>query len=321
MSESAPGFTIAVVIPLFNKESAIASTIASVLGQSRLPDELIVVDDGSTDKSLSTARQTIGKTPAEVRCSLVSQANAGVSAARNRGVREATSDYIAFLDADDEWDPACIAEFEKLATAFPSATLLSVRLAKRKPDGRIVPESSALKDFFGIVAEPVETYRRGYGILSSSSVAVRRDAWAESGGFPENARKGEDIFLWLKLMMAGTFAHSSAPLSFWRDQYSDVVSRNGTVPHYLAHFLGTPEGRDALASNASLANFLEANLVVQIASHRLVGDEAVAKQLYRLAATCSPSTRLKSAVALLLPGWGLSGLSRWIRRSRRRAAA
>ena len=318
MIEPQADFSIAVVIPLFNKERAIESAIASVLAQHRLPEELVVVDDGSTDESFENARQAMAKAPEAMRCSLLSQANAGVSAARNRGVEESTTGYVAFLDADDEWDPGCIAELERLASACPSATLLSVRLAKRTPEGTIIPESSGLQDFFGLVPNPLEAYAKGYGILSSSSAAVRRDAWSRSGGFPVNARKGEDVFLWLGLIMNGSFAHSSAPLSFWRDHYSGFVRRNGVVPYHLAHFLGTAEGRRELASCAALSNFIESNLVVQVASHILVGDRAVAETLCRFAATCSLRTRLKCAAALHMPQRLLVALSSWIRRARRR---
>lgn len=88
---------VSVIIPVFNGAQYLAEAIDSALGQTRPPDEIVVVDDGSTDGSADIA---LRRGP-PVR--LVQQANAGLSAARNRGVREATGDILAFLDADDLW--------------------------------------------------------------------------------------------------------------------------------------------------------------------------------------------------------------------------
>ena len=87
---------ISVVIPLYNKEKEIARTLRSVLAQTSQPLEIIVVDDGSTDGGAEVVR-AIGSPLVR----LVRQSNAGVCAARNRGIAESTGEYIALLDADD----------------------------------------------------------------------------------------------------------------------------------------------------------------------------------------------------------------------------
>jgi glycosyltransferase involved in cell wall biosynthesis len=313
--------TLAAVIPLFNKAEAIESTILSVLRQTRLPDELIIVDDGSTDGSAAKAEELLSVAGTQVRWRILSQQNAGVSAARNRGVEAASTTYVAFLDADDEWLPECAAEFERLALAFPSAAILSVRLAKRAVDHTLVPEPSALApNFFGIVARPLRVYRNGYGILSSSSVALRRDVFQAAGGFPLAARRGEDVHLWLRLLMTEDFAHSARPLSVWRDHYSSAVARSGAIPAHLAYFLGSAEGRGQL-SNRALSAFLESNLLVQIIMIRLVGDERVARELAELARFCSIATRLKARAVLLLPLWFVrAATSGWRKAIRSRGA-
>src|SRR5690349_2849966 len=194
---------MSVVIPLYNKEGAVETTLRSVLRQSRMPDEVIVVDDGSTDGSVEVVRRVIETEQSDVPIRLITQQNAGVSVARNRGAAEAKSNYIAFLDADDEWLHDCASEMQRLAQAFPDATVLTVLLAKPHPNGGFRPEMSALPlGFFGELQTPLESYRKGYGIIHSSSVAVRRDAWLRSGGFPAGARSGEDICCWLKLLMS-----------------------------------------------------------------------------------------------------------------------
>ena len=90
---------ISVVIPAYNAEQHIGRAIDSVLAQTRPADEIIVIDDGSTDATAEVIR-SFGD-----RVTLIQQKNAGVSVARNTGIEAATGDWIAFLDADDEWLP------------------------------------------------------------------------------------------------------------------------------------------------------------------------------------------------------------------------
>ncbi|WP_417267480.1 glycosyltransferase family 2 protein [Celeribacter baekdonensis] len=97
---------ITCIIPAWNEEALIADAIESVLAQSHPVDELIVVDDGSTDRTAD-----IASSYAKVR--LIRQANAGLAGARNAGLYAAQGNYIAFLDADDLWKP------EKLALQVP----------------------------------------------------------------------------------------------------------------------------------------------------------------------------------------------------------
>ena len=308
--------SISVVIPLFNKEDAIRRTVESVLGQSRLPEELILVDDGSSDDSVAVAERALAKAGERVRYQLIRQQNAGVSAARNAGAAAATSRYIALLDADDEWLPDYLAEVERLATRFPAASVLTIRCARRNADGRVIPEPSALPDgYFGITDRFLAKYRRGYGIINSSSVTIRRDAWGRSGGFEVGARKGQDLFMWLKLALSETFAHSAAPLSIWHDEHTGVVRRKGAVPHHFWFFLGTDEGRRRLA-DPDLLGFLGSNLMVQIAGHRVTQDWPVVGEMRRLAKVLPPAARLKCWAASIIPIPFLKAFVWWRRRSR-----
>lgn len=103
-------FTVSVIIPVFNGEKYLAAALESVLDQSLRPAEILVVDDGSRDKSADIARSFSGVT-------LISQPHRGLGAARNRGVRQASGNYLAHLDADDLWLPDKLAvqseEFRK----------------------------------------------------------------------------------------------------------------------------------------------------------------------------------------------------------------
>lgn len=308
--------TISVVIPLFNKQDTIGRAVSSVRKQSRLPEQLIIVDDGSTDASAVAAQRALNSPGRPIRSQLISVENAGVSAARNRGADESDSDYIAFLDADDEWLPGYLEEVERLATTFPSAGVLTIRSAKLNPDGDLVPEASPLPErYFGLLDRPLNVYRRGYGIIHTSGIAIKRAAWRRSGGFPVGARKSQDVYLWLRLAMTETIAHSGSPLSIWHDDCPGHTRRKGVVPHHFCYYLTTDEGRSYL--NASdLVNFLGSNLVVQIAAHRVTDDWFVAAELRRVSAALPVRFKVLAWIASLVPLPALRALIWWRRRSR-----
>ena len=108
---------VSVVIPLYNKADEVAAALRSVLAQRVPPVEIIVVDDGSTDGGASVVEDVAAEGCGLVR--LVRRANAGVSVARNRGVAEARGEYIAFLDADDCWEPGYLADCPISRQLFP----------------------------------------------------------------------------------------------------------------------------------------------------------------------------------------------------------
>ena len=109
---------VSVVIPLYNKADTITRAIQSVLKQTISEWELIVVDNGSTDDG---GRHVEAIKDSRIR--LIRQENKGVSMARNRGVEEATCDYIAFLDADDEWKPLFLEQSLSLQKEYPECDL------------------------------------------------------------------------------------------------------------------------------------------------------------------------------------------------------
>lgn len=109
-----------VVIPLYNKENVISRTIQSVLDQTYSEFELVVVNDGSKDNSVS-----IVKNFNDPRIRIINQKNGGVSAARNRGIKEAHNDWIFFLDADDVMLPNALSVFEKMINRYPKEQYFS----------------------------------------------------------------------------------------------------------------------------------------------------------------------------------------------------
>jgi glycosyltransferase involved in cell wall biosynthesis len=125
--------SITVVIPLYNGAQFITRSVKSVLGQTYPDFELIVVDDGSKDGGGELVREF-----KDSRLRLIRQVNAGVSAARNKGIKEGKGRYFAFLDADDEWDVGFLAAAIQLAVAFPRAGIYGTGYRMVYPKGPAV---------------------------------------------------------------------------------------------------------------------------------------------------------------------------------------
>lgn len=98
-----------VIIPLYNKESQIKKTLESVLNQTFKDFEIVIVNDGSIDKSIEVVESFDDN-----RIRIINQNNSGVSQARNRGIIEANRKWIAFLDADDLWKPNKLEKYSKI---------------------------------------------------------------------------------------------------------------------------------------------------------------------------------------------------------------
>lgn len=182
--------SISVVIPLYNKRDEVGATLRSVLAQTLPPVEVIVVDDGSTDGGAEVVRTVGGPS---VR--LLSQSNAGVSAARNRGAVQAQGAYVAFLDADDRWEPGFLAEIAAMIRKFPGCGIYSTAFWVVGREGRF---PAPCPDRRGVVGNFFRDSAHRYISIPSASVVPRR-VFEQTGGFPVGMKIGEDLYLWVKI--------------------------------------------------------------------------------------------------------------------------
>lgn len=194
-----------VVIPLYNKKEYILNTVQSALGQTFRDFEILVVDDGSTDGS---AEALAGVSCAQLR--LIRQTNAGVSAARNTGIRHARGTYIAFLDADDLWHPDYLEEIDRLTARYPASDLFVTAYRVLLPGGkeayssRKTPPIGCLESYWETLADP-------YDFVWTSAATVRRQALLDAGLFCETEEVGEDLDLWARVARRNPrVAYSSA---------------------------------------------------------------------------------------------------------------
>lgn len=184
-----PELKFTAVIPLYNKAGEIHRALTSVLCQQPAPDEVIVVDDGSTDGGDAVAHGI-----QDPRVRLVRQRNRGEGAARNRGALLARHSLVAFCDADDEWLPGFTEAILRLAQRFPECDVYATGYLIRERGGRdIHPRHSAVPTVEGIIPDYFRTASRSDTPLTSSSVAVRRTSLLAVGGFPENVLVGADF--------------------------------------------------------------------------------------------------------------------------------
>jgi glycosyltransferase involved in cell wall biosynthesis len=190
---------ISVVIPLYNKEKAIVRTLESVFHQTVASEEIIVVNDGSTDKSLQVVENFIRCNVYGVKIKIISQANAGVSAARNKGIKEAKGEYVALLDGDDLWEPTFLEEQVKLIYDFPKAGMWGVNTAFIKGGKTYKWEQGMGEGYRGYVENYFGTKHND--LYCSSSVVIRKEVFENVGYFDERISSSEDLDMWYRIIL------------------------------------------------------------------------------------------------------------------------
>lgn len=206
-----------VIIPLYNKAPYIRKALESVLAQTYADYELIIIDDGSTDGSAEIA-EAILQDPASrlspLAFRLLKQQNAGVSAARNNGVAQASGDYIAFLDADDWWEPTCLEKMAQLIEDYPEAGLYASNYMYYKPGKTRVAVNNIETGYFNY---PKAYYEGGAMPVWTGATMMPRMVFNEIGGFPLGIKLGEDFLLWAKTAMQYKVAFLNEPLAWYNN--------------------------------------------------------------------------------------------------------
>lgn len=230
---------VAVVIPLYNKGPYIARTLASVFGQTyggqprpgqTEPSlEICVVDDGSTDQGAAIVADIMADRQAAGfdNLRLIQQPNQGPGAARNRGLVATTAPLVAFLDADDEWLPEFIAYTVAQLTAYPDCALC-VTGQYRGPDRTSwLPRLQALGIRPGPwrlpqTLDPIQM-KPTLDLLHSGALLVRRSVIEPFGGFYTNyCTYGEDIYLWLQVMLNYPIYRNPEPMVWYHTECSEL---------------------------------------------------------------------------------------------------
>lgn len=204
---------ISVIIPLYNKEAQIASTLQTVLNQTYQDFEIVIVNDGSTDNSVAEVNKI-----KDNRIRVINQKNAGVSAARNRGIKEAQYDLVAFLDADDEWKPRYLETQYTLYLKYPKCSVFAVNYEFRNLKGEVthtIINKLSFDSEYGILTNYFEVASCSHPPICSISIMVKKNAIESIGGFPDGIKSGEDLLTWAKLAVKYKIAYCKTPYAIY----------------------------------------------------------------------------------------------------------
>jgi glycosyltransferase involved in cell wall biosynthesis len=209
---------ISVVIPAKNREHVLARAIESALAQTRQPQEIIIVDDGSTDRTFDVARGFEGHEDVAVRV-IKNLASVGAPEARNIGARAACGAYLAFLDSDDAWAPSKLATQMQAIARDPAIVAVFSGVAYHR-GGKVRHK---------IVAPAVisqDQLMRHNVIGPTSSCFVAADAFHAVGGFRRDMPSCQDWELWLRLSTAGALHMVPEPLLHYYYDGTGQISAN-----------------------------------------------------------------------------------------------
>ena len=232
--------TVTVVIPAYNSGRYIGKAIDSVLAQTRKPDEIIVVDDGSTDNTAGVAARY------ESQIRYIHQQNAGASVARNTGIQSARSEWVAFLDADDEWltenlelQMGLLERNKELA--WTSANFIRCDCGT---DNHIddLPE-----DMCHAVAaemkgkEYFDSYFTAYLLHASGwtgTMVIRRDVLIEAGLFLPGQLRVNDMDMWFRIAFRNPrIGYTTKPLAIYHMNIPESIVRMHTHEDFICDFV------------------------------------------------------------------------------------
>ena len=237
-----------VVIPLYNKEAYVAKTLNSVLNQTYQNFEVIIVNDYSSDNSLDVV-----KAIDDHRIKIIEHSeNKGLSASRNTGISAATHPYIAFLDADDQWDSTYLETIRNLVKEYPNESVFATHYRENYNDKFFIPKSNLpvsskgktflVRDFFEI--------NLGRLILTQSCIVVHKTVFEQIGYYDENVTFAEDIDFYIRCFHTYNLAY-----------YNDVchtqnAAISGSITNSVSHKKTFPKLHKYLNDSDSLDKFI-----------------------------------------------------------------
>lgn len=243
---------ISIVIPLYNKVNQIEKTLDSVFSQSFQDFEVVIVNDGSTDLSVekvqnyleskgmvkeekeneelwhydfsNNSKQLLQLSSTFPTLRLIDQPNGGVSKARNTGIENAKYDYIAFLDADDEWKTDYLLTQINLIKKYPEASVYATNYEFHKPGGTFqkpLIRKLKIKGIDGIIENYFEISSYSDPLLWTSAIIVKKESLKSIDGFPLGVKSGEDLLTWAKLASKFKIAYSKKKFATYHQGFSN----------------------------------------------------------------------------------------------------
>jgi glycosyltransferase involved in cell wall biosynthesis len=220
---------VSIITPLHNKEPYVAETIRSVLAQTMTDWEMIVVENGSTDKGVEVAKQF-----SDARIRLVSSLKQGPGVARNFGLGLATGEWILFLDADDLLEPHYLADQLKAAQRHPEAAVIAgcwQEFSHEAPAHRELKRPAAI----GKSREQLLDSAIAFTCWAVHAALVRRNVFKPGLNWPEELDRflGEDTTFWFRLVNSVPVAYSESSGALYRTQTADCRSQIGMLSRWF----------------------------------------------------------------------------------------
>lgn len=271
--------TISIVMPCYNAEAYLPTSIGSVLAQTRSDWELVIVDDGSTDLSWQTLQRFAAQ---DNRIRIFQQVNAGAAAARNRALRETRGAYVAFLDSDDTWHPEFLDAMVTALNADSAAGIAycgwqNIGLGGARDDPFIPPEyenKNKIESLLGGCRWPI------HGALVHSQLIL------EAGCFDETLSSCMDFDLWLRLGTIHRLVRVPRVLAYYHHHGGDQITRNKAriaMNHWRAQqkFLTDHPGLDTSLGKSHIRDLTIGELLKRGYACYWQRDLPAARQIFR----------------------------------------
>lgn len=263
---------ISVVIPLYNKEKSIVATLQSVLAQTYTDYEVIIVDDGSTDNSLNVVRSFVHSFTDSSVIKIIRQSNAGVSAARNRGIEEAKGEYVAFLDGDDLWDKDFLKEMAKLIEEYPNKSIYGLGCEQIKRGDKPIISNHYYRG--------VSMWDHATMAFTGSSACVRKQDAITVGLFDIRMTHGEDLDMWWRLMLLHGGASDLYPYAFYiQDAENRAMYRVAPLEKHIPFYVD--KYAEAREKDIEFRRFFDQEMIYRL--YPYLFDERYKKEAKRTA--------------------------------------
>uniref|UniRef100_UPI004049235E glycosyltransferase family 2 protein n=1 Tax=Flavobacterium sp. TaxID=239 RepID=UPI004049235E len=283
---------VSVIIPLYNKDFSISKTLNSVLKQTFINYEIIIVNDGSTDNSFNVVSQF-----SDDRIKLFQQENKGAAAARNFGIEKSNGNLIAFLDADDYWFPNHLKEIVKLYEDFPNCGIYCSRYTMKITKNLIlkIDYGTNLKNNYrGEILDIFKASMR-YRVALTSALVIPKKIFTTDFMFNTEVSSGQDLELFTKIAIQNKVAITNKTTVEYNFSLENQLSK---TPITKKKLLNLSQFKKDEKNNLSLRKYLDLYRTEYALQFRIAGNITKSKMYLKDITTQIP---IKTKILLLTP--------------------
>ena len=283
-----------VIISVYNKSKTIQDTLQSALNQTFIDFEIIIIDDGSKDESASVIA-----TFNDARINYFYQENAGVSVARNSGIKKSAGKIIAFLDADDHWYPNHLQVLHDLIQQNPDAGIYASRYISKVAENKFLKNHflNLAENYGGIVPDFFHSSLINR-IALTSAVAIPKTVLDEIGVFNPEIFSVEDLDLWIRIALKYPVAITNTVTVEYNAMDNNSISKLDIHDKKLIDLSKFKKAED---SNKSLKAFLDVNRMDYALKFKISGNLKSSKEYYN--AIAKENITLKNWLVYHMPRW------------------